>query len=319
MIVVGLVGAVLAMALHFQARPAPLWIALWVVTLLAAVVLALRRGLRVGVLVAAVAVGLFALWWSTIAPSNDRDWQPDVASLLSGVTDPSSPDLVTLKNVRNFHWTKTTEFEPRWETRTYDLAKLDTTELVLTYWAGPTIAHTMVSFGFQDGEHVVFSVGIRPAQGQAYSSLAGFFKSYELIVTAADERDVIGLRTSVQTGNAVHLYRVSMPPAVARELFLEYVTLANELVETPRFYRTILANCTTIVWSLVRRLDPGLPFDWRILLPGHLPSYLYDQQALDMRYTLTELETMTLLPADVDMTLDSRAYSAGLRAGIPAR
>ena len=319
LLAVALVGATVSMALHFQSHPAPLWIALWIATLLAAVAVALRRGLGAGLLVAACAVGVFVLWWNTITPSNDRAWQADVADLLSGVPDPADSDLITLRNVRDFHWITETEFEPRWQTRTYDLASLATTDLVLTYWAGPEIAHTMVSFGFEDGEHVVFSVGIRPEAGEAYSSLAGFFKAYELIVTAADERDAIGLRTSVQTGNTVHLYPLAMSPRTARDLFLEYVTLANGLVETPRFYRTILANCTTIVWGLVRRLDPGLPLDWRVLLPGYLPAYLYERHALDMRYSLPELEAMTRLPADIPTTLDSRAYSAALRKSIPLR
>jgi Domain of unknown function (DUF4105) len=315
LLMVAVVGAIVTLALHFQSHPARLWIFLWLAALFAALALALGRGLTAGLLIIAAAAGVAAVWWSTIAPTNDRAWQPDVAELLSGAPDPADPDLMTLRNVRDFHWITTTEFEPRWETRTYDLATLDTTEVVLTYWAGPAIAHTMVSFGFENGEHVVFSVGIRPAEGEAYSSLAGFFKVYELIVTAADERDAIGLRTSVQTGNSVHLYRLAMPRETARSLFLEYVALANDLVETPRFYRTILANCTTIVWGLVRRLDPGVPLDWRVLLPGYLPAYLYERQSLDMRFTLPELEAMSRLPADIPTTLDSRAYSMALRTG----
>jgi hypothetical protein len=270
----------------------------------------------VGLLVAASAVAVFALWWGTISPSNDRAWPPDVAKLLSGAPDRADNDLVTLRNVRDFHWITPTVSEPSWESRTYDLATLTTTDLVLTYWAGPAIAHTMISFGFENGDHVVFSVGIRPAAGEAYSSLAGF-KVYELIVTAADERDAIGLRTSVQTGNTVHIYRLAMPPEIARDLFLEYVALANDLVETPRFYGTVRANCTTVVWGLVRRLNPGVPLDWRVLLPGYLPDYLYERRALDMHYTLPELQAMTRLPADVPTSLDSRAYSAALRAGVP--
>ena len=223
-------------------------------------------------------LAVFSLWWVTITPTNDRDWQADVAELPSGSIDPADASRITIENVRNFDWITTTEFQPRWETRSYDLDALETADLVLTYWAGPAIAHTMVSFGFSDGEHLVFSVGIRPSEGEAYSSLAGFFKSYELIVTAADERDAIRLRTSVQESNRVHLYHVRMPPEHIRGLFLEYVDFANQLAEEPRFYRTIVANCTTIVWGLVRRLDPGLPLDYRLLLgiparlaprPGH--------------------------------------------------
>lgn len=312
-----LVGTVGTLGLHFQAGLAPLWIALWSAALLAVLVVAFRRGLIAGVAGVLASLAAFSLWWVTITPTNDRDWQADVAELPSGSIDPADASRITIENVRNFDWITTTEFHPRWETRSYDLDALETVDLVLTYWAGPAIAHTMVSFGFSDGEHLVFSVGIRPSEGEAYSSLAGFFKAYELIVTAADERDAIRLRTSVQEGNRVHLYHIRMPPELMRGLFLEYVDFANQLAEEPRFYRTIVANCTTIVWGLVRRLDSGLPLDYRLLLSGHLPGLLYDRGTLDMRFTLPELESIGLLPSDVPGTLDGPAYSAALRADVP--
>jgi hypothetical protein len=316
-LVTALVGAVLALALWFQAQPAPLWIGLWIAALVASLALGLRRGLRAGIGLALACLAVFLLWWATITPSNERDWQPDVAELLTGAVDPDDPSRVTLENVRNFDWQSERDFDARWERRSYDLDTLTGVDLVLTYWSGPAIAHTIVSFGFADGEHLAFSVGIRPTRGEAYSSLAGFFKVYELVVTAADERDAIRLRTSVQEGNSVHLYRVRMPPEIARGLFLEYLALANGLAERPRFYRTILANCTTIVWGLVDRLEPGLPFDRRVLLPGYLPSYLHDRGALDPRFTLAELEAMSRLPADLPASLEGRAFSAALREGIP--
>jgi hypothetical protein len=252
-----------------------------------------------------------------ISPTNDRNWQPDVAELARGTLDPADPSRITIENVRNFDWVTATEAQPRWERRSYNLDAIESVDLVLTYWAGPAIAHTMVSFGFSDGEYLIFSVGIRPSDGEAYSSLAGFFKSYELILTAADERDAIGLRTSVQEGNRVHLYRVRMPRERMRGLFREYVDFANRLGEEPRFYRTLFANCTTIVWNLVRRVDPGLPLDYRLLLSGYLPELLYDRGSLDMRFTLPELKSMSLLPANVPRTLGGPAYSAALRTALP--
>jgi hypothetical protein len=317
-VVLALVAALIALALNFQARPAPLWIALWLALALAALAVGLRRGLVLGTGLALAGVLPFAIWWTTILPSNDRDWQPEVAELVRGSIDAADPDRITLENVRDFRWLTPTTAEERWETRSYDLATLTSTDVIMTYWMGPEIAHVMVSFGFADGDYLAFSVGIRPAQGQVYSSLAGFFKDYELIVTAGDERDLIGLRATVQTQNtSVQLYRVALPPELARDLFREYVGLANAMAERPRFYRTLLANCTTVIWGLVRRIDPGLPLDWRVILSGYLDGYLYDRRALDMRYTLPELQAMSHLPRDVQLTLDSRAWSAAIRAGIP--
>lgn len=311
-------GTVGALALHFQAQPAAVWIAVWAVAMAGILVVTFRRGPIAGLFSLLLTFAVFSLWWITITPTNTRDWQADVAQLPRATRDPSDPSLITFDNVRNFDWITETEFLPRWERRSYNLDTIESLDLVLTYWAGPAIAHTMLSFGFSNGEHLVFSIGIRPAKGESYSSLAGFFKSYELIVTAADERDVIRLRTSVQTGNRVHLYRLQMPAGLRRGLFEEYIGLSNELAEEPRFYRTIIANCTTMIWGLVKRLDPDLPSDYRILLPGYLPGLLYDLQALDMRFTLPELEALSLLPSDVPGSLDGPAYSAALRRGLPA-
>lgn len=313
----GLLGAVGALAIYFQAKPVPLWIAIWGVANVGIAVVVFRRGLLAGICGLLAVLAVFALWWMTITPTNNRDWQDDVAQLPSGTRDPSDPSLIKIDNVRNFHWITETDFLSRWETRSYDLDSIESLDLVLTYWAGPAIAHTMLSFGFSNGEHLVFSIGIRPSKGEAYSALAGFFKSYELIVTVADERDAIRLRTSIQEGNRVHLYRLQMPTEIRRGLFEEYVGLSNQLTESPRFYRTVIANCTTMVWGLVKRLDPSLPSDYRVLLPGYLPGLLYDLKSLDLRFTLTELETISLLPSDSPGSLNGPAYSAALRAGIP--
>jgi hypothetical protein len=310
-------AAVVSMALWFQAGPAPLWIAVWIGALVAALVVGLRRGPGAGLIAVLACIAVFSLWWMTILPTNDRDWQPDVAELLTGEIDPDDPDRIVLHNVRNFDWQTPSEATERWETRDYDLGAIDSADIILTYWAGPAIAHTMVSFGFADGEHIVFSIGIRPRRGQVFSSVAGFFKVYELIITGADERDAVRLRTSVQRGNRVHLYRLRLDRTVMRELFLEYVAAANALAERPRFYRTILDNCTTIVWKLADRVTPGLPIDWRVVLSGHLPGYLWDRGAIDTRFPLDELTRMGLLPAEIVYDGSGPGFSAAIRAGIP--
>jgi hypothetical protein len=315
--VIGL-AVVVSAALWFRATPSPLWIGLWLATLVGALAAAVRNGPLTGLGLALVTIGVFALWWMTIQPSNDRDWQPDVARLLTAEIDPDDPTRIIIRNVRNFDWRTPTEATERWETRAYDLDALESMDFILTWWAGPAIAHTMVSFGFSDGDHIVFSLGIRPERGEAFSSVAGFFKNYELILTGADERDAVRLRTSVQTGNRVVLYRLTGRPETMRGLFVEYLGLANELAERPRFYRTILDNCTTVVWKLADRLVPGLPIDYRVVLSGYLPAYLHERGALGTRYSLEELTAMGLLPSNIAYDGTGPGFSAAIRASLPA-
>ena len=89
-----------------------------------------------------------------------------------------------------------------------------------------------------------------------------------------------------------------------RSLFLAYVGEANQLITTPAFYNTVSSNCVTIVYGMAKQIDPGLPFDYRLLLTAYLPGYLYEVGALDKHYPLAELT------ARGDITARARATRA---------
>ncbi len=158
------------------------------------------------------ALGTVAIlaWWAAIEPRNDRDWVVEVSRLPRVEIE---GDIVTLHNVRNFTYRSESDFDPRWEVRKLDLRQLDSLDLIAVYWMGDAIAHTMLSFGFA-GEQVAISIEIRKERGESYSTIAGFFRQYELAYVVADERDLIGLRTTYrQSGEDVYLYRVEAPQA----------------------------------------------------------------------------------------------------------
>ncbi len=262
----------------------------------------------------ALAFAALLLWWHHIPPTNDRIWAEDVARLVSGTIE---GDQVTLHNVRNFDWRSEEDFTPRWETRTYDLDRLESVDMIMSYWRGPAIAHMLVSFGFDDGTHVVFSVEIRREQGEAFSELGGFFKQFELSIIAADEDDIIRVRTNIR-GEDDYLYRVQMPRPAMRSLFLGYVDQANELVAKPRFYNTITVNCTTLVYHMMKRIVGYLPFDYRVIFTGYLPEYVYRVGGLDKRYPLAELRERGRITERAKLSDRSGTFSADIRQGIPA-
>jgi hypothetical protein len=94
-----------------------------------------------------IAFALVLALFFQVRASNERDWQPEVS-----VTPHATikGDLITIHNVRNFAYRTETDFTPRWETRTYDLSKLDSVDLIAVYWAGKAIAHVMMSFGCRE-------------------------------------------------------------------------------------------------------------------------------------------------------------------------
>ncbi len=266
-----------------------------------------------GLLLFALAFAGILCWWQRIPASNQRLWADDVSQIAHGSID---GDLVTLHNVRNFEWRTNTEYTQRWETRVYDLNRLHSMDMVMSYWTISAVAHMLMSFGFGDGQQVVFSVEIRRKLNQKYSEVGGFFKDFELSIIAADERDAIRVRTNVRREEA-YLYRIRMSAADMRSLFIGYVGEANSLVGTPRFYNTITANCTTLVYPMVKRIVGYLPLDYRLLFVGYLPEYVYKVHGMDQRHSLAELRALGRVTERARLADRSADFSADIRRGIP--
>jgi hypothetical protein len=278
-------------------------------------VMALRRQrMFLALLPFTIALMVLLLWWSTIEPSNDRAWQPDVARLPSAEID---GDFITLRKIRSFDYRSAADYTEHWYDRTFDLRRLDAVDLIAVYWAGDAIAHIIVSFGFA-GEHVAISIETRKERGETYSSIAGFFKRYELIYVVGDERDLIRVRTNYRRPEElVYLYRTRARPKSARRLFLEYVERINRLREQPEFYNTLTTNCTTDVWLIVRALSGRFPLDWRVLLSGYFPEYLYDLGSLDTRLPFPELKARSLINDKAYAADQAVDFSRRIREGLP--
>ena len=261
----------------------------------------------------AAGLALLLLWWRNLAPSNEGGWADDVARLAAGSTD---GNIVTLQNVRNFEWRTASDYTQRWETRHYALQSLCSLDMIMSYWRGPSIAHALFSFGFGGAEYAVFSVEIRRKRAQRFSEIGGFFKQFELAILAADERDIVRLRTNVRR-EEVYLYRLRLPQTAMRALFLGYIDAANQLECVPRYYNTITVNCTTLVFLMMRRIVGKLPLDPRLLFSGYLPGYVYRIGGLDRSYPLAELRARGRITERARLADSSPTFSADIRAGIP--
>jgi hypothetical protein len=228
------------------------------------------RGRDKGIAICVAAFVLVLAWWLTLKPSNDRDWQPDVAQTAWAEID---GDHVTIHNVRNCDYRTEGDYTEHWETRSYDLSQLRGMDIFFTYWGSPWIAHPIVSFQFGDHDYIAMSIETRKEVGESYSAIRGFFRYYELIYTVSDERDAVRLRTNFRKGEETYLFHTLATPERAQATFLNYLNKINRIRNRPEWYNALTNNCTTNIAALA-----GEPqWDWRVLLNGHADRMLYER------------------------------------------
>jgi hypothetical protein len=299
-------------ALHYDF---PVWKAI-VAWVFAAVVIAavvfLRRPVRK---LAAVffAFAMVLVWWLTLKPSNEGNWQPDVAQTAWAEIN---GDEFTFHNVRNCDYRTDTDYTPHWETRTVRLSNITGIDLAIDYWGSPWIAHPIVSFQFADTPPLCFSIETRKTVGQSYSTIGGLYRQFGLIYIVSDERDVIRLRTNYRHED-IYLYHTTAPPDRARARFLEYVNSLNALRAHPRWYNAITTNCTTSIRAQ-RPTNERVPWDWRILLNGKADELLYEHGALMTGgLPFAELKAQSLINARAKAADASPDFSELIRVGLP--
>ncbi|MEO9574027.1 MAG: DUF4105 domain-containing protein [Roseobacter sp.] len=253
------------------------------------------------------------MWWSTLQPPSEGNWSPDVARQVTGKID---GDILILNGVRNFEWRDDGSFVENWETRTYNINELKSTDLFLSYWAGPEIAHFILSFGFADGQYLAWSIEVRRQVDGGFSPVADAFKENPIIIVAATETDIVGLRTNIRQED-VQLFRLNSEPETARELLEEYVLDSNALAAEPHWYNSITTNCTTVVLKMMRAIGNAPPFDWRIIVNGYLPEYGYELGSLNTEYSIEELRELGSVSSKGQAFGIGPGYSEAIRQGVP--
>ena len=257
---------------------------------------------------------VLAAWWLLIPPSNHRNWQPDVAVLpWAEIVD----DMVTVHNIRNVEYRSESDYTVRHYDRSFDLNGLRSVDLFLVYWGSPSIAHTMLSFGFADGSYLCFSIETRKEVGEEYSAIKGFFKQFELTYVVADERDVVRLRTNYRAGEDVYLYRFNVQMDFARKVLLDYLREVNGLKDRPEWYRALLTNCTTSILRHTTPFNPDAHFDWRLIANGYIDEMLYERAKIDQTLPFAELKQRSLINPRAKAADQASDFSRLIRVGLP--
>ena len=196
-----------------------------------------------------------------LQPSNDRDW---ISELQTPAFAEVAGDQITLRNIRSNRYVTNDDYVLKHYDRTINIQQIQSVDyVVVPFNDTPQIAHTLLSFALNDGTYLGVSVEVRREKGEGYSAWRGLTRQLELMYVLADERDLIGVRTS-QRDSDVYIYPTVATPQQAQTLFQSVVARMNKLATNPEFYHTITNNCTTNLQSHVNELSPDrIPYGCR--------------------------------------------------------
>lgn len=248
-------------------------------------------------------------WWHSLRPGQPRDWAPGMERWPRVEVD---GDEIRIRDFRNFDYSRSGQVAARYEERTFHLSKLRSLDYFLSHILGPTVAHTLVSFGFDDGQYLAVSIEARRGRNQRYSPLAGLFRSYELMYVLGDERDIVRLRTEIRH-ERVYLYRVHLGLEKIRLLLLDYLERSEDLAIQPQWYNSLTSNCTTNLFFHSHRevrwwLKPS------IYLNGLSARALFGVGALADSLPFKELRTRSAIHELAETPADSVDFSRQIRA-----
>jgi hypothetical protein len=267
---------------------------------------------RMIALFAALFLGVL-VWFSTIKPSHDRPWRPEVAVMPRAFID---GDRIRITGVRNFEYRSRDDFTVRYEEREVSVSHLTSLDFYLSYWTPGPIAHTFLSFGFDNAPPISISIETRPEIGEGFQPVASLFKQFELIYVVGDERDLVRVRTNYRDED-VYLYRIRTSTELARRLFLVYLERINELADRPEFYHLLSNSCTINIVRYANLAGRVGRLDIRHILSGLADRYLYSAGALYTNLPFEELRRRSQINEAAKAAGNAQDFSDRIRKSLP--
>ncbi len=274
------------------------------------------------------AVSLAALWGlaalslagcATLNPTlnpiaQERPWSPDQAVLAEADFHGSE---VTVKNIRQCTYQTATEYTVDHYDRAISLESVRNVDFIVVPFAEmPSLAHTMLSFGLDDGTYIAVSVEVRKHVGDEYQPVLATLPVFEIMYVVGDERDLIKLRANYRL-DGVYLYRTRATPRQAQELFVSVMKRVDKLAQEPEYYNTLTNNCTTNIRRHINELAPNrVGYDYRVLLPGYSDRLAYDLGLLDTDLSFEETRNRARVNYLAYLHRDSANFSQKIRQGL---
>ena len=172
----------------------------------------------------------------------------------------------------------------------------------------------MISFGFEGNDYLVSSVEIRNASARSIRP-DRFLQPLHPMYVLVNERHVLWKET-IGFQQEAFVYRTKATPRQAQEIFVDVMRRVNKLVREPEFYNTV-TNCTTNVRNHVNHLIPdGVPYDYRVLLPGYSDELAYDLGLIEAKGSFEETKAAAEVNYNAYLYRDARTSSRESRKAV---
>ncbi|MEO1113074.1 MAG: DUF4105 domain-containing protein [Pseudomonadota bacterium] len=223
-----------------------------------------RRGTRRIVALASIAVFFAAYSQKQVLP---RDFVP----LHERIIDARfSGDVVEIVNFRDAVHPVGAPAQPRWTTHSFDLGELTGAQLVYQpFGNSAATVHVMMTFAFQNGDHLAVSFEARRTSWDKFDALAGFFRHDQLYPVLGTERDLLWKRLAHVPPNELYFFDIQGTTAEIRAYLRRLLEFVAELHNRPQFYSTVSESCFTTLIKLSPQVQAAVPwYDLRRWVPG---------------------------------------------------
>ncbi|MCK5211359.1 DUF4105 domain-containing protein [Candidatus Parcubacteria bacterium] len=253
----------------------------------------------------------FIAWRYFIKPSNTKNWRLDQTKLAwANITNKQ----IKIYNIRHCTYRNKKDFDVSYYNRVFDLSCIKTLDFVYQpFHQYPLAAHTFLSFGFADGQHVCVSIEARRTKKKEYSSILGLLNYFELIYIVADEADILKLRTAHHR-DKVFVFPIKAKKQKIQDLFLDMLKQINKLKDRPEFYHTFKNTCSNnLIKHFNAALKTRLPISWQVLFPAYIDRYLYKYDLINTDLALKKARQRFLINDLSDKYHDHPNYSKKIR------
>jgi hypothetical protein len=235
-------------------------------------------------------------------PKSDREWGEEFAKITT--VENTERNTLILKNVRDWTYGEKVVSSRNWLDLEVDPKTIKRVWFLTEPFSGwKAIGHTFLSFEFENGTTLSFSIEARRDSSEGYAAIDGMFNEYELAYMWGTERDFT-TRRLLYLDHPLRRFPLEVSSEMAEILFRSFASGTNDLAEEPRFYNTLTENCTNTLAEIVNEMKPHtLPYNIAWNLPGYADLYLMDQRFIpivnDSKDNTRDVYDLTPMKAEI--------------------